>query len=164
LYPKLNRHSPPQFRKVWHLMTENPWPPRCPPSGFSVPSPLHMAAVAQSVEHLVVVQDVAGSSPVGRPFSRTTRGCLQRYPLFIGGHWGSLALIGAIPAPPNPDPGLRRPVARRPSVPSAGHIPGNTDHFPAPAGTRRSDSDRSRRRSGARPGAARSGPPPARSG
>jgi hypothetical protein len=27
-----------------------------------------MAVVAQLVEHLVVIQDVAGSSPVGRPF------------------------------------------------------------------------------------------------
>lgn len=28
-----------------------------------------MAVVAQLVEHLIVVQEVAGSSPVGRPFS-----------------------------------------------------------------------------------------------
>lgn len=27
-----------------------------------------MAVVAQLVEHLIVVQEVAGSSPVGRPF------------------------------------------------------------------------------------------------
>jgi hypothetical protein len=29
-----------------------------------------LATVAQLAEHLVVVQDVAGSSPVGRPFLR----------------------------------------------------------------------------------------------
>lgn len=30
--------------------------------------PSLMAVVAQLVEHLIVVQDVAGSSPVDRPF------------------------------------------------------------------------------------------------
>ena len=41
---------------------------------MSVPIPIvigivrTMAVVAQLVEHLIVVQEVAGSSPVGRPF------------------------------------------------------------------------------------------------
>ena len=38
-----------------------------PDEGARVPSDIPLATVAQLVEHLVVVQDVAGSSPVGRP-------------------------------------------------------------------------------------------------
>ena len=38
-----------------------------PPSLRGYPSPIALAIVAQLVEHLVVVQEVAGSSPVGRP-------------------------------------------------------------------------------------------------